>query len=99
LITVGDNPDRLRSEGSFASLCGVCPVEASSGNTSRRRLSRGGDRRAHAAIYPIALFRMRWGPRTKAYLQRRIAEGKTKREALRCLKRYIARQLYPLLLG
>jgi transposase len=99
LITVGDNPDRLRSEGSFASLCGVCPVEASSGNTSRRRLSRGGDRRANAAIYRIALSRMRWDPRTKAYLQRRIAEGKTKREALRCLKRYIARQLYPLLLG
>jgi transposase len=97
LITVGDNPDRLRSEASFASLCGVCPVEASSGNTSRRRLSRGGDRRANAAIYRIALSRMRWDPSTRAYVQRRIAEGKTKREALRCLKRYIARELYPLL--
>jgi transposase len=97
LITAGDNPDRLRSEASFASLCGVCPVEASSGNTSRRRLSRGGDRRANAAIYRIALSRMRWDPSTRAYVQRRIAEGKTKREALRCLKRYIARELYPLL--
>ena len=98
LITVGDNPHRLRSEASYASLCGVCPVEASSGNTSRRRLSRGGDRRANAAIYRIAISRLRWDPHTKAYLQRRISEGKTKREALRCLKRYIARQLYPLLL-
>jgi len=99
LITAGDNPDRLRSEASFASLCGVCPVEASSGNTSRRRLSRGGDRRANAAIYRIALSRLRWDQRTQSYLQRRIAEGKTKREALRCLKRDIARELYPLLLG
>jgi len=99
LITVGDNPDRVQSEAAFASLCGVAPVEASSGNTTRRRLSRGGDRRANTALYLIALSRMRWDPRTKAYLQRRITEGKTRREALRCLKRYIARELYPLLLG
>jgi transposase len=99
LVTVGDNPDRGHSEASFASLCGVCPVEASSGNTTRRRLSRGGDRRANAAIYRIAVSRLRWDPRTQAYFQRRIADGKTKREALRCLKRYIAREVYPLLLG
>jgi transposase len=99
LITVGDNPDRIQSEAAFASLCGVAPVEASSGNTTRRRLSRGGDRRANNALYFIALSRTRWDPRTKAYLQRRITEGKTRREALRCLKRYIARELYPLLLG
>lgn len=99
LVTVGDNPDRVHSEASFASLCGVCPVEASSGNTARRRLSRGGDRRANAAIYRIAVARLRWDPRTQVYFQRRIADGKTKREALRCLKRYIARELYPLLLG
>jgi transposase len=98
LITVGDNPDRVHSEAAFASLCGVAPVEASSGNTTRRRLSRGGDRRANTALYYVALSRMRWDPRTKAYLQRRIAEGKTKREALRCIKRYIGRELYPLLL-
>ncbi len=99
LITVGDNPDRIHSEASFASLCGIAPVEASSGNTSRRRLSRGGDRRANTALYFIALSRMRWDPRTKSYLQRRISEGKTRREALRCVKRYIARELYPLLLN
>lgn len=99
LITVGDNPDRIHSEASFASLCGVAPVEASSGNTTRRRLSRGGDRRANTALYYIALSRMRWDPHTKAYLKRRTAEGKTRREALRCVKRYIARELYPLLLG
>jgi transposase len=97
LITVGDNPDRIHSEASFASLCGVAPVEASSGNTSRRRLS--GERRANTALYFIALSRMRWDPRTESYLQRRISEGKTRREALRCVKRYIARELYPLLLN
>lgn len=97
LITAGDNPERLRSEASFASLCGVNPVEASSGATQRRRLYRGGDRRANAALYRIALSRMRWDHRTQDYIRRRIAEGKTKREAIRCLKRYIARELYPLL--
>jgi transposase len=91
-------PDRLRSEASFAALCGVSPVEASSGNTHRRRLSRGGDRRANAALYRIALSRMRWDRRTQDYVRRRVTEGKTRREAMRCLKRYIARELYPVLI-
>ena len=85
LIAAGDNPDRLRSEASFAALCGVNPLEASSGRTSRRRLNRGGDRQANAALYRIALSRLRWDPRTRDYLTRRITEGKTRREAIRCL--------------
>jgi transposase len=94
LIAAGDNPDRLRSEASFAALCGVNPLEASSGKTSRRRLNRGGDRQANSALYRIALSRLRWDTRTRDYLARRITEGKTHREAIRCLKRYIAREIY-----
>jgi transposase len=94
LITAGDNPSRLRSEASFAALCGVSPVEASSGKASRRRLNRGGDRQANAALYRIALSRLRWDQPTRDYLDKRITEGKTKREAMRCLKRYIAREVY-----
>ncbi|MCA1707160.1 MAG: IS110 family transposase [Actinobacteria bacterium] len=94
LIAAGDNPDRLRSEASFAALCGVNPLEASSGKTSRRRLNRGGDRQANSALYRIALCRLRWDARTRDYLARRISEGKTRREAIRCLKRYIAREIY-----
>jgi transposase len=94
LIAAGDNPDRLHSEASFAALCGVSPLEASSGKTSRRRLNRGGDRQANSALYRIALCRLRWDPRTRDYLARRITEGKTRREAIRCLKRYIAREIY-----
>jgi transposase len=94
LIAAGDNPDRLHSEASFAALCGVSPLEASSGKTSRRRLNRGGDRQANSALYRIALCRLRWDPRTRNYLARRITEGKTRREAIRCLKRYIAREIY-----
>ena len=97
LITAGDNPGRLNSEASFAALCGVSPVEASSGRTSRRRLNRGGDRQANAALYRIALSRLRWDQPTRQYLDKRISEGKTKREALRCLKRYIAREVYHLI--
>lgn len=97
LITAGDNPQRLGSEAGFAALCGVSPVEASSGKTHRRRLNRGGDRQANAALYRIALSRLRWDHRTRDYLNRRIAEGKTPREAIRCLKRYIARELYQLI--
>jgi transposase len=97
LITVGDNPDRLTSEASFAALCGASPIEASSGRTQRRRLNRGGDRQANAALYRIVLTRLRWDPHTRTYLDRRIREGKTRREAIRCLKRYVARELYPLL--
>ena len=97
LITAGDNPDRLRSEASFAALCGVNPLQASSGKTSRRRLNRGGDRQANSALYHIALSRLRWDARTRDYLARRITEGKTRREAIRCLKRYLAREIYQII--
>jgi transposase len=97
LIAAGDNPHRLRSEASFAALCGVSPLEASSGKTHRHRLNRGGDRQANAALYRITLSRLRWDARTRDYLARRITEGKTQREAIRCLKRYIAREVYQII--
>jgi transposase len=99
LVTAGDNPDRLRSEGSFAHLCGVAPIPASSGKTTRPRRNRGGDRQANRALHLLAVRRLRWDPATKRYAARRTAEGLSKPEILRCLKRYIARQLYPLLAG
>ncbi|MCX4625357.1 IS110 family transposase [Streptomyces sp. NBC_01443] len=94
LIAAGDNHDRLRDEASFAALCGVSPVERSSGKTQRRRLNRGGNRQANADLYRIVLSRLRWEERSRAYLQRRTAEGKTKREVIRCLKRYAAREIH-----
>jgi transposase len=94
LTAAGDNPGRLGSEASFAALCGVSPVEASSGKTQRRRLNRGGDRQANSALYTIVLARLRWDTRTRSYVERRITEGKTRREAIRCLKRYVAREIY-----
>ncbi|MET8438590.1 IS110 family transposase [Streptomyces sp900116325] len=94
LIAAGDNHDRLRDEASFAALCGVSPVERSSGKSQRRRLNRGGNRQANAALYRIVLSRLRWEDRTRAYLLRRTAEGKTKREVIRCLKRYVAREIH-----
>jgi transposase len=97
LVTAGDNPERLRSEACFAKLCGVAPIPASSGQTHRFRLNRGGDRQANAALYRIVLVRMRWDPRTVAYVQRRTTDGRTKREIIRCLKRYVAREVFPLL--
>jgi transposase len=97
LIAAGDNPGRLHTEASFAALCGASPVEASSGNTQRHRLNRGGDRQANCALHTIVLSRLRWDPRTRSYLNRRIAEGKTRREAIRCLKRYAAREIYRLI--
>jgi transposase len=97
LIAAGDNPERLRSERSYAALCGASPVEASSGKTQRLRLNRGGDRQANAALYRIVISRLRWDERTQAYLQRRMDEGKTRREAIRCLKRYVAREVFGLL--
>ncbi len=100
LLTVaGDNPQRLRSEASFASLCGVSPVEASSGKVVRHRLNRGGNREANRALYMICLARMRRDPRTKEYVARRTAEGKSKREIIRCLKRYVAREIYRVLVS
>ena len=97
LITAGDNPDRLVSESSFAALCGVTPIEASSGKTTRHRLNRGGDRRANAALYRIALSRLRNDQRTRDYLDRRTTQGLSRREAIRCVKRYIAREIYHLI--
>lgn len=94
LIAASDNPQRPRSEASFAALCGVSPVEASSGRTQRHRLNRGGDRQANSALRSIVLVRLRWDQRTRDYIDRRVREGKTKRETIRCLKRYIARELY-----
>ncbi len=94
LLTAGDNSDRLTSEAAFAALCGVSPVEASSGKTQRRRLNRGGDRTANSALYTIVLARLRWDTRTQAYVRRRVSEGHTRREAIRCLKRYVAREIY-----
>jgi transposase len=97
LTVVGDNPQRLKSEASFASLCGVSPIEASSGKVVRHRLNRGGDRDANRALHLICVVRMRHDQRTKEYVARRTAEGKSKREIIRCLKRYIAREIYRLL--
>jgi transposase len=97
LLTAGDNSERLHSEASFAALCGVSPVPASSGKTTRHRLNRGGDRAANSALHIIAIGRLRTDPRTKAYAERRMAEGHSKLEAIRCLKRYIAREVYALI--
>ena len=98
LITAGDNPNRLRSEASFAALCGTSPVDASSGRQQRHRLNRGGDRRANNALWRIVMVRMQRDDSTRAYVQRRLDEGLTKREAMRCLKRYVARQAHRALL-
>jgi transposase len=94
LITCGDNPARLTTQNAFAALCGVAPIPASSGKTNRHRLSRGGDRQANRALHLIALTRMAWDPRTRDYVDRRTTEGKSKAEIRRCLKRYIARELF-----
>ncbi|MFI6990855.1 IS110 family RNA-guided transposase [Nonomuraea wenchangensis] len=94
LITAGDNPGRLTGEAALAALCGVSPVEHSSGKTQRHRLNRGGDRQANAALFRIVMTRLRGDPRTVAYVERRTAEGKSKREIIRCLKRYLARHLF-----
>jgi transposase len=97
LIAAGDHPDRLRSEAAWAHLCGVAPIPASSGKITRRRLNPAGDRQANHALWRIVLSRMSSEPRTRAYVQRRLGEGKTKMEIIRCLKRYVAREVYPLL--
>ncbi len=94
LTAAGDNPERLVSEASFAALCGASPIQASSGRNQRHRLNRGGDRQANRALYSVVLSRLTWDDRTRAYMAKRTAEGKSKREAIRCLKRYIARELY-----
>ena len=94
LTTVGDNPDRLSSEAAFAHLCGVAPIPASSGKTTRHRLNRGGNRQANHALWTIAMVRLRYDERTRVYRDRRTTEGKTPKEIIRCLKRYIAREVY-----
>jgi transposase len=94
LVAAGDNPDRLRSERTFAHLCGVAPIDASSGKHERHRLNRGGDRQANSALWRIVVTRLSYDQRTKDYLKRRVAEGRTKKEAMRCLKRYVAREIY-----
>jgi transposase len=97
LVTAGDNPDRLKSEASFAALCGVSPVPASSGKTDRHRLNRGGDRAANSALHIVAIGRLRCDARTQEYVARRVAGGLSKLEAIRCLKRYIAREVFNLI--
>lgn len=99
LAVAGDNPERLQSEAALAALCGVNSLPASSGKTVRHRLNRSGDRAANNALWTIALVRMRSEPRTRAYVARRTAEGKSIKEIQRCLKRYIVRELYPLILA
>ncbi|MER7967622.1 IS110 family transposase [Streptomyces sp. NPDC096080] len=94
LTTAGDNPDRLRSEASFAHLCGAAPIPASSGRTHRHRLNRGGDRQANRALHTVVLVRMRYDQRTRDYVARRTTEGMTKKDIVRCLKRFVAREIY-----
>ena len=93
-MTAGDNPHRMRSEAAFAALCGSIPIPASRGKTNRHRLNRGGDRNANAALWRIVIVRLACDQRTKNYLARCQAEGKTKIEAIRCLKRYVAREIF-----
>ncbi len=95
LIAAGDNPHRIRSEAAWAHLCGVAPIPASSGKIQRHRLNRGGNRQANSALYRIVLVRMASDERTKAYVAKRTADGKTMGEVTRILKRYVAREIYP----
>jgi transposase len=97
LVTAGENPHRLRNEASFAKLCGVAPLEASSGRVRRHRLNRGGDRQANHALWRIVLVRMGCDERTRAYAARRRAEGLNTQEIMRCLKRYVAREVFRIL--
>ena len=94
LVAAGDNPERVRSEAAWAHLCGAAPIEASTGKVTRWRLDRGGDRQANAALYVIVITRMSADKRTRTYVERRLAEGKTKPDIIRILKRYVAREVY-----
>ena len=94
LTTTGQRPERLRNEAAFAHLCGVAPIPASSGKTHRHRLHRGGDRDANRALHLAVGVRMRWCPRTRAYAERRTKQGLSKPEIMRCVKRYLAREVY-----
>jgi len=95
LIAAGDHPERLRSEAAWAHLCAVAPIPASSGKTVRRRLNPAGDRQANHALWRIVITRMSSHPATRAYVDRRTAQGLSKKEIMRCLKRYVAREAYP----
>jgi transposase len=99
LVAAGDNPERLRDERSFAHYCGASPIDASSGLVVRKRLNRGGNRSANEALWRIDMVRLVSDPRTRHYMERRTKEGKSKRETIRCLKRYVAREVYPFLSG
>ena len=99
LIAAGDQPERLRSEAAWAHMCAAAPIPASSGKTRRHRLNRGGNREANHALWRIVITRMSAHPETRAYVQRRTAEGLSKKEIIRCLKRYVAREVYPYLRG
>ncbi len=94
LVLVGGNPERIRSEAALAKLCGACPIPASSGRTSRHRLNRGGHRQANAALHRVVVVRMRAHQPTIDYVRRRTAEGKSKREIIRCLKCFVAREIF-----
>jgi transposase len=94
LIVFGDNPERIRSESAFAKLCGVAPIPASSGMTNRHRPSRGGHRQANSALYRVIIVRMRFHQPTIDYVARRTSEGRSKRDIIRCLKRFLAREIY-----
>src|SRR5262249_43202591 len=94
LVTAGDNPGRLRSEAAWAHLCGTAPIPASPGRVPRYRLSRGGDRQANRALWGIVIPRLSNDPRTRAYMARRLSEGRSKPEVIRILNRYVAREVY-----
>ena len=94
MIVAGDNPSRIRSDAAFAKLCGACPIPASSGVTNRHRLFRGGHRQANATLYRIVIVRMRWHQPTIDYVARRTAQGLSKKDIIRCLKRFVAREIY-----
>ncbi len=93
LVAAGSNPQRLRTEAAFASLCGVNPIPASSGRTNRHRLNRGGHRQANAALHRV-IVRLCHNKRTRAYMRRRSSQGMSKKEVIRCLKRYVAREVF-----
>jgi transposase len=97
LIAAGDHPERLRSEATWAHLCAAAPIPASSGKVTRHRLNPGGDRQANHALWRIVITRMSSHPPTRAYAERRSKEGLSKRQIIRCLKRYVAREAYPCL--
>jgi transposase len=99
IVAAGDNPERLRSEAALAALCGVNPLQASSGKTARHRLNRGGNRQANNALWTIALVRMRSEPRTRAYVEKRTTQGLSNKEIHRCVSRYVVRELYPYILA